>query len=166
MAYDSEKLRQTMRMWVTGVTVVGAKDGGRLYGMTVSSFTSVTLEPPLVLVCLQKRLETAQAVFNSRAFSVSMLGQGQEGLSSRFAGITPLAEGEDRFDGVALHFAEGGSPILKDSLAWLDCQVEAIHDGGTHQIVIGRVLEASGHEPGHDSDPLLYYNRAYRRFAD
>jgi flavin reductase (DIM6/NTAB) family NADH-FMN oxidoreductase RutF len=166
MSYDPDKLRQTMRMWATGVTIVSTQADSRRLGMTVSSFTSVTLEPPLILVCIQKHLPTAQAILESQAFAVSMLGQEHEGLSNRFAGFTPLAEGEDRFDGVAVQIAQTGAPILQEAMGWLDCRLHSVLDGSTHHIFMGQVVEASGYPAeGQIEAPLLYYNRGYRTLA-
>ncbi len=167
MTYDSEKLRETMRMWLTGVTIVTTQNGDLARGMTVSSFTSVTLEPPLILICLQKQTETAQAILESGSFAVSMLGADQEYLSNLFAGFIPLKEGEDRFEGLELIYAASGAPILHSSMGWLDCRVHSVLDGSTHHIFMGEVLEASGFPAdGSIQAPLLYYNRGYRRLAD
>lgn len=157
---DSQKLRQTMRLWATGVTIVTSRDGETLLGMTVSSFTSVTLEPPLILVCLQKTTITAAAILASNAFAVSMLGQGHEDVSNLFAGLTEI-DG-DRFDQVAHHFATTGSPIISGAMGWLDCQLHTIHDGSTHHIFMGEVVEASG-KPDTFKEPLIYYDREYRK---
>lgn len=164
MSYDPDKLRQTMRMWATGVTVVTAKADQHLFGMTVSSFTSVTLEPPLILVCIQKQLPTAQAILDSQSFAVSMLGEAQEEVSNRFAGFIPLAEGEDRFTGVPLHFASTGAPILQNAMGWLDCRLHSVLDGSTHHIFMGQVIESSGY-PSTIQPPLLYYDRGYRQIT-
>jgi flavin reductase (DIM6/NTAB) family NADH-FMN oxidoreductase RutF len=162
MPFDPAVFRHTMRLWATGVTVVGSAYNGELNGMTVSSFTSVTLEPPLVLICIQKTAETAETILQSRAFSVSMLGEGQEDISNLFAGYVPLAEGENRFNRVKVCYAETGSPIIADAMGWLDCQLHAVQDGSTHHIFIGEVVAASD-EPEHPIAPLIYYHRNYRK---
>lgn len=164
MAYDPIIFRQTMRLWATGVTVVSSRDGDLLRGMTVSSFTSVTLDPPLILVCLQKQTETAQAILASGLFAVSMLGEDQQEVSNLFAGYSELAADADRFDHVAFEFAATGAPIISGSMGWLDCRVHQITDGSTHHIIIGEVVAASGH-PQPSKMPLIYYNRDYRRFV-
>lgn len=162
MTFDAQLLRQTMRLWATGVTVVTARHGTAMKGTTVSSFTSVTMEPPLVLVCIQKKTETGHLIMDSGAYAVSMLAESQQHLSNLFAGFTPLPEEGDRFDGLNLMTAETGAPILADAMGWLDCRVHSILDGGTHHIFMGEVVAASGQQ-GNDPMPLIYYNREYRR---
>lgn len=166
MTYDAHTFRETMRLWATGVTVISAKHGDTMRGITVSSFTSVTLEPPLMLVCIQKHVETVPVILESGAFSVSMLGEGQEAISNTFAGFgEPLAEGENYFDRLNVIYAETGSPILADAMGWLDCKLHQTYDGNTHHIFIGQVVAASGHNPEGVQAPLLYHNRQYRKFA-
>jgi flavin reductase (DIM6/NTAB) family NADH-FMN oxidoreductase RutF len=165
MTFDATTFRQTMRLWATGVTIVAAQHEGIMRGITVSSFTSVTLDPPLILVCIQKPTEAAQAIRASGCFSVSMLGEGQEAISNLFAGFGPeLPEGANYFDDLDVIFAESGSPILAAAMGWLDCSVHATHDGSTHDIFIGRVLEASG-QGDEVKRPLLYYNTEYRQLG-
>ena len=164
MTFDPSQFRHTMRLWATGVTIVTARHNDEFRGLTVSSFTSVTLEPPLILVCVQKTSDTGQLILDSEHFAVSMLGEGQEELSNRFAGYTRLAEGETRFDGIELAFAESGSPIIKEAMAWIDCKLHSVLDSTTHHIFMGEVIAASGQ---HDEDPLplLYYNREYHKLG-
>jgi len=164
MTFDPILFRHTMRLWATGVTVVTARSGELMRGTTVSSFTSVTLEPPLILVCLQKITDTAQAILESGAFAVSMLGEGQEHLSNLFAGYVPLEPDQDRFEGIPLHVAATGSPIITEAMGWLDCKLHAAHDGSTHHIFIGQVVAASDQGEG-SPPPLLYHNREYRKLA-
>jgi flavin reductase (DIM6/NTAB) family NADH-FMN oxidoreductase RutF len=155
-------MRDTLRLWASGVTVVTSQHDSQRAGMTVSAFNSLSLEPPLVLVCLFKDTRLAQMVTDSRIFAISILNAEQAALSDRFAGRVPLAEGEDRFDSVTTTTAVTGSPILTDALAWLDCRVHALHDGGTHWIVVGAVQATGQHYDAHPA-PLIYYNRAYRQ---
>lgn len=159
---DAEALRDTLRFWASGVSIVTTFADGSRSGMTVSSFNSISLEPPLVLVCLLKDTITARQVKESGHFAVSILSEDDSYLSDRFAGRIPLAQGEDRFDGVETFTAETGSPILKQAIAWLDCTVYAIHDGGTHWIVVGLVAAAGHTEP---NAPLIYFNRGYHHLA-
>ena len=165
MTFDAQTFRQTMRLWATGVTIVAAKHDGIMRGITVSSFTSVTLDPPLILVCIQKRTEAAEAIRRSGAFAVSMLGEEQQDISNLFAGFGPeLPEGANYFDGLDVIFAESGSPILAAAMGWLDCKVHATHDGSTHDIFVGEVLEASGKSETLKR-PLLYYDTEYRQLG-
>lgn len=159
----SEDMRHTMRLWACGVTVVTTHFGGLRSGMTASSFTSIALEPPLILVCLHKKAETCQMIGESRVFAVSLLGEDHEWLSSQFAGYTQLPEGEDRFHNVSLETKVTGSPILRDAIAWMDCKVYGIQDGFTHWIFVGEVLATERMED--PVWPLVYHNRAYRHFV-
>lgn len=166
MAFNADQFRATMRLWATGVTIVGARggDGQTLRGMTASSFTSVTLDPPLILVCLQKDTETSDCILETGSFAVSMLGEGQEEISNLFAGFVPLAEDENRFDRMQVKYATTGAPILANAMGWLDCKVYQTYDGSTHHIFIGEVVEASG-QGEEVLRPLLYYNRDYRQLG-
>jgi flavin reductase (DIM6/NTAB) family NADH-FMN oxidoreductase RutF len=157
---DPEILRSVMRRWATGVTLVTAHDGRRPHGMTVSSFTSVSLDPALILVSLETTTETHRMVQESGAFGVSILAEGQEDLAERFSGR--VADGDDRFAGVSYKTAATGAPIPEGALAFLDCRVVAAHPAGTHTLFIGQV-EAAGFRQ--DGRPLLYYDRDYRRLA-
>lgn len=156
MAVDSNTLRMTMRQWATGVTVVTTVAGSERAGMTVSSFTSVSLEPPTVLVCLNKESYAHALVKRSGLFAISMLGAGQEALSNRFAGLEPAVT--DRFEGLNLTTAQTGCPLLPRAIAWLDCIVRSEHDTYTHTIFIGEVVFARRDA---ERAPLVYHNRSY-----
>jgi flavin reductase (DIM6/NTAB) family NADH-FMN oxidoreductase RutF len=157
MSLDPQRLRATMRQWATGVTVVTTQAGDRRAGMTVSSFTSVALEPPTVLVCLNKSTYAHDLVRESGVYAISMLAAGQEALSNRFAGFDPSIT--DRFEGLELTAAETGSPLLPGAAAWLDCQVRSTVDTGTHTIFIAEVVYA---QVDAEAAPLVYHNRGYR----
>lgn len=147
-----------MRQWVTGVTVVTTVHEGVRAGMTVSSFTSVSLEPPTVLVCLNKTTFAHAQVTKSGVYAVSLLANGQEAISNRFAGLEPNVT--DRFEGVETATAETGSPLIVGAVGLLDCIVRAAHDANTHTIFIGEVVFA---QAGPEQVPLVYYNRKYQR---
>jgi flavin reductase (DIM6/NTAB) family NADH-FMN oxidoreductase RutF len=153
--------RELMRQWATGVTLVTAQDGDGPHGMTVSSFTSLSLEPPLILVSLEKGSRTHKVVSDVGQFAVVLLHAGQQSVAERFSGGIP--DSLARFDGVPYRLSTGGSPILDDALAYLDCRVAESHGAGTHTIFIGEVL---GGQAIADGSPLLYFNRAYRRMAE
>lgn len=163
MPVERNTLRDTLRFWSSGVSVVAttAKNarGLKYAGMTVSAFNSLSLEPPLILICLAKETTTTNAILDSRLFSVSILGGDQAYLGDRFAGRIDLPANGDRFDGIPVETAVTGAPILRDALAWLDCRVHTLHDGSTHWIIIGEVV-ATGHKDEAIS-PLIYFNRAY-----
>jgi flavin reductase (DIM6/NTAB) family NADH-FMN oxidoreductase RutF len=161
MPLDPQILRLTMRQWATGVTVVTSVAGADRSGMTVSSFTSVSLEPPTVLVCLNKNTHTHALVAKSGVYAISLLAANQEALSNRFAGFEP--DLEDRFDGVPIATAETGAPLLVGALAWLDCRVKQSVDTSTHTIYIGEVVDVQVHS---EDEPLIYHNRRYRLLVD
>lgn len=163
MSLDPEAMRRTMRLWACGVTVVTASDGERRAGMTASSFTSISLEPPLILVCLHKESETCQLVQETQKFAVSFLGENQADISSQFAGYTPLPEGADRFYNIETFTHTTGSPILKDAIGWMDCSVYGVQDGATHLIFVAEVIATDRKDD--PVYPLVYHNRAYREFV-
>lgn len=158
MAATPEQLRDTLRLWASGVSVVTTASSERRSGMTVSAFNSLSIDPPLVLVCLHKDASTAQLLQETRHFAVSILAESQADVSDRFAGRVPLDNKEERFIGVPTRTILTGSPILAECVAWLDCNVREQYDGSSHWIVIGEVL-ATGVYP--NRRPLIYYNRGY-----
>ncbi len=160
MTADPEQLRSAMRQWATGVAIVTASHNGISHGMTVSSFTSVSLTPPQVLISLAQDTRTHALVRESKFFGVTLLAQGQQDKSDRFAGRIP--DDQERLAGLETFSLETGVPLLKDGLANFDCRVIATFTSGTHTIFIGAVLAAQSHP---EADPLLYYNREYRRIV-
>lgn len=156
-----DELREVMRFWASGVAVVGAEFDGVRHGMTVSSFTSLSLEPPLVMVSLQKATRTHDLVIGSEAFAVTVLGEDQQAVSNRFAGME--SEDEDRFVGIETYTLETGSPLLHHGLAFFDCRLVGQHDAGTHTVIIGEVVAAQINEHGDQIAPLVYFNRDYRK---
>ena len=158
MTVDTDALRNTMRKWASAITVVTSISGEQRAGVTASSFTSVALEPPTILICLQDYIKTYHLIQESGVFAVSILKSYQAHLSAQFAGFVPLPEGEDRFYGVEIMTQATGVPILKDSLAWMDCRLTTIHPVGTTGIIVGEVI-ATGQSL--DGDPLVYHNRGY-----
>jgi flavin reductase len=160
MVINSESFRAAMAHWASGVTVVTTVHEGQKIGITASSFSSVSLEPPRVLVCVAKRLYTHKVIEATGIFAVNILSGAQQEIGMRFAGRVP--EGEDRFAGVEVFQDKTGAPLLMDVLAWLDCRLHAAFDGGDHTIFVGDVVAASAVEEG---DPILYYNRQWRQVA-
>jgi len=161
MTVSSDDLRLWMRRWASGVTLVTAHDRQGPHGMTVSSFTSLSLDPPLIMVSLEVGSRTHKMVREGGRFAVVMLQADQQELAERFAGVVP--DSEPRFAGVAFTRSPGGAPIPDERLAYLDCRVVDTHPAGTHTVFIGQV---TGGEAAEDGAPLLYFNRAYRRLAD
>ena len=156
-----QTMRKTRGLFASGVAVVTTVHEGKLRGVTVSAFSSLSLNPPLVLICLANESESKDWIAESSVFAVNILGDAQEFLSERFAARAPIVN--TRFEGVPYHTAITGSPILAESLAWYDCRVEATHDGGDHTIFIGRV-EAVGFG-AEGKPPLLYFANRYQRLG-
>jgi len=153
---DAEELRNVMARFPTGVTVVATVGGeGQPRGLTVNSFTSVSLDPPLVLVCIDRASSSHDRVVSSGTYAVSILGGDQGYLARRFA-VDPSAERFDEVDWVA---CPTGDPVLVGAAGWMGCTVEAVHPGGDHSIVLGRV-DAAGVT---DVDALAFYRG---RFED
>ena len=158
MPVTPDEFRDALGRWASGVTIVTSRSGERVHGMTVSAFSSVSLDPPLVLVCADKSSDTCTLIAESGVFAVNILAHGQDALSQRFAAQVDEAR---RFEGIAVESAVTGAPLLR-GLASLDCTLVAAHDAGDHVIYIGRV-EALRHSP--DAQPLLYYRGAYRKLS-
>ncbi len=156
MSVDAETLRSAMRAWATGVTIVSARSDGLRHGMTVSSFTSISLEPPLVLVSLAASSQTHDLVLRSGYFGVTILASDQQEISVRFAAHLP--ESEERFAGIETEPLSSGVPFVKGGLAYLDCRVATNYPAGTNTLIVGEVIAAKGVE---DVNPLLYFNQAY-----
>ena len=141
MSVLPDRFKQVLAQVAAGVTVVTARAADdQPIGVTASSFTSVSLDPPLVLVCLQKRLFAHRAIIERGTFAVSVLAVEQVELGMRFAGLLPGIE--DRFAGLPVTTAMTGNPILPDCLAWVDCRLWNLYDGGDHSILVGEVLAA------------------------
>lgn len=154
---DPQRLRQVLGHYPTGVTVVTAVDeDGEPTGMVLGSFTSVSLDPPLVAYLPQKSSSSYARLRASRSFCVNVLSADQEELCRRFA-----AKSDDKFRGVAWRPASGGAPILEGSLAWLECEVVRTVDAGDHDIVMGRVRDLGLPGPG---SPLLFFQGGYGGF--
>lgn len=153
---DPKLFRQAMGQFATGVTVVATLDReGQPRGLTVSSFCSVSLDPPLILVCVDNRSEAHPAFLASKLFGVSVLAEEQQDVSRRFASLET--------DRNSFAFARGpeGAPLVPGALARIECALHADYDGGDHRIYVGRVLSLEA-RPGR---PLVYHASGYRRLA-
>jgi flavin reductase (DIM6/NTAB) family NADH-FMN oxidoreductase RutF len=151
----SDQFRQVMGNFATGITVVTTHDKeGKPYGLTVNSFTSVSLNPVLVLVCLDLRLSGLQSFRDSRHFGISILSEHQEDISRVFARKDAERPSEIFFEGKL------GMPLLKNALAIMECQTVKIYEGGDHLIFLGEVDNAEVIQPDH---PLLYFRGKYRK---
>lgn len=153
---DARTLRDAMGCFATGVTIITAHGAdGEPVGLTANSFTSVSLDPPLLLVCIANNAGSAETLRSIDAFAVNVLQIGQQPVSNLFAG-----KSEDRFAGTRWEVGEYGAPILPSSLGIFECKRHALHEAGDHFILVGRVEKAS-FEPRRD--PLLYFRGKYRR---
>ena len=164
MNIDSEPisdaaLRKIRGLFASGVVAVTTAYDGQLRGIAVSAFSSVSLDPPLVLICIADEVSSRDMIAASGIFAVNILSDDQEFLSERFAARAPIVN--NRFEGVPYHVAATGAPILDDSIAWYDCRVSAKHDGGDHTIFVGRVEAIGFGDPARQ--PLLYYANRYAR---
>jgi flavin reductase (DIM6/NTAB) family NADH-FMN oxidoreductase RutF len=154
--HDPRTLRDALGCFATGVTVVTCLGpDGEPAGLTVNSFTSVSLDPPLLLVCVHKMAASAETLTTASHFAVNVLQTGQQPASIRFS-----TRDQDRFGATPWSCGEAGAPILKDSLGVFECERYGVHDGGDHHILVGQVVKAS-FDAG--LDPLLYFRGRYRR---
>lgn len=156
MTLDPEQLRRAMRAWTTGVAVVTAIHAGIRYGMTVNSFTSISLEPPLISIALKRLTHTCELVEKSGEFALTILSVDQGDLSDRFAGKLP--DITDRFDGVETSKLLIDAPLLKGGMAYFNCRVVNSLPAGENTLFIAEVIAASGEGEG---DPLVYHNRVF-----
>lgn len=155
---DPQSLRLAMRHWVAGVTVVTSVHQGVVHGMTVSSFTSISLIPPMILVSMDRASRTRALVSASGFFAVTILAREHEMLSERFAGRLGL-DGE-RLEGLELETLVSGAPFIRGGLAYFDCRVASTQEAGTSTVFFGEVMAARSLP---DGDPLVYSNRTYYR---
>ena len=155
MQFDSRAFRSALGQFATGVTVVSVRDGEGVHGMTANAFTSVSLEPPLVLVCVDKRNRTHALIHQEGKFGISVLEEEHEAVSRHFAGARDIP--------VDITWIEEGvnTPVIKEALAWLDCTLWQAYDGGDHTIFVGKVEALSA--PG--GRPLIFFQGAYRQLA-
>ncbi|MBV8772062.1 MAG: flavin reductase family protein [Deltaproteobacteria bacterium] len=158
MPIDKNELRRVMGHFATGVTVITTvSDQGTPYGLTANAFMSVSLEPPLLLISVDKKAESYPYFEQSKVFTINVLRDDQEGLSRRFA-----VSGGNKFEGIAFHRGANNVPILEDTLAHIECRLFASYDGGDHTLYLGEILEAETRE----GKPLLFYRGGYRAFAE
>lgn len=158
MSIGAAEFRRVLGHYATGVTVVASADrDGGVWGLTANAVSSVSLVPPLVLVCVDRESDTHRAIEASEAFAISVLGEGDERIARRFAD----APVETKFEGIAYREESTGAPVLDDALAWVDCRLWATYDGGDHSIFVGEVVAADAREGA----PLLYFRGGYGRLA-
>jgi len=157
VAIDKSELRRIMGHFATGVTVITTRDeSGRPFGLTANAVTSVSLTPPLILVCVDKTADTYPYFDRSKVFAVNILSDAQEGVSRRFA-----TTGIEKFEGIGYHRTETGCAVLDDAVGHMDCRIVDSYDAGDHTIYMGEVLSADAN----DVPPLLFYRGGYRKLA-
>ncbi len=153
MSLGPDAFRAVMGRFASGVTVVTTTDAAGVdHGMTVSAFASVSLEPPLVVMCIDHAASIHDVLVACEHFAVNILSSTQEALARRFA-----ETGAQRFDGIGYEHGERGMPVLHDVLAYLECRRTALHEAGDHTVIIGETLAASVR----DARPLLYYRGGF-----
>jgi flavin reductase (DIM6/NTAB) family NADH-FMN oxidoreductase RutF len=155
MSIDPRELRNVMGHFATGVTIITTKDKtGKPFGLTANAFSSLSLTPPLVLVCVDKAVDCYACFEDSKVFAVNFLGEEQEQLSRRFA-----TKGIEKFEGVACRVGELGTPLLEGTLGYIECKVVNSYDGGDHTIYVGEIHGASAS----GDRPLLFFKGKYYR---
>lgn len=156
-ALEPRAYRDLIGRFATGVTVITTHIDGEVRAMTANSITSVSLDPLLVLVCVERRASLHDLLMESGVFAVNILGDDQRGLSEMFARRSEL---DEPMGGVPFVTGATGSPLIEGVIGWLDCEVWQTYDGGDHTIVVGRVVDMSMSRP--DAHPLLFFRGQYR----
>ncbi len=154
--FDSAHFRAVLGHFCSGICIITAMDGNEPVGLTCQSFTSVSLDPALVAFVPGKSSTSWPRIEKAGVFCVNVLSEDQEDLCRVFANT-----GADKFRGVGWRPAESGSPLIHDTLAWIDCRIETVHDAGDHLLVVGSVIELNATQSG---KPLLFYRGGYGRF--
>ncbi|HUR82522.1 MAG TPA: flavin reductase family protein [Thermoanaerobaculia bacterium] len=157
MPVDDAQFKLAMSHFASGVTVVTTEHEGTPYGMTVASFASLSLNPPLVLICIEKSVKSHDAIAGAERFGVNILAQEQAEVSNRFAS----KKIDDRFAGVAWDRGELGMPLIDGAICALECRVHSQLPGGDHSIFVGEVMSVRTQE----AKPLVYFRSGYRELA-
>lgn len=158
MAPTKEHFRRAMGRFATGVTLITTTLDGEKHGMTANAVTSLSLEPMMLLVCVDKNADSHDILSKAGVFAVNILAEGQSELSNRFA--KKEFDGAHDMDKVPHTIAESGAPIIDGAIAYIDCRTVTEHHGGDHTIFIGEVLDAREMNGG---NPLLFYGGRYGR---
>jgi 3-hydroxy-9,10-secoandrosta-1,3,5(10)-triene-9,17-dione monooxygenase reductase component len=155
---DLQELRRVMGHFATGVTVVTTKDGeGTPFGLTANAFASLSLDPPLALICVDKAAQCYSCFEGSKIFAINVLGEEQEEISRRFA-----TKGAQKFNGIPWHKSESGLALLDGAISHIECKVVHTYDGGDHTIYVGEVLRATTT----GDRPLIFYRGKYHRLPE
>jgi flavin reductase (DIM6/NTAB) family NADH-FMN oxidoreductase RutF len=161
---SARQVREVLAHRAAGVAVVTTRVGDELRGLTVTAWCSASLDPPLVLVCVEAVTASHEAIVDSGAFGLTILAREQEALADRFAGRA-IPVGPD-FAGVPHMRAVTGAPLLIGGIGWLDCRVVANHPAATHSIVVGEVVAAAAADDADALAPLIYLRRRYVQPTD
>jgi flavin reductase (DIM6/NTAB) family NADH-FMN oxidoreductase RutF len=153
--------RRIVGHFATGVTVITTTNDGWLHGMTANAFISVSLDPLLLLVSVDKKAHAHDELIKSGRFGVCVLGEDQEELSTLFAATAPPEEGQLR--GAAFHLSDEGTPVLDGSIAFIECAVRERYEGGDHTLFLAEVADG---QVLSDAPPLIFYQAKYRKLAD
>lgn len=153
---EAAVFRQVLGHFPTGVTIVTATNDRKPVGLAVGSFTSLSLEPPLVAFCPANTSSSWPLIQQAGKFCVNILASDQEGMCRHFA-----SKSDDKFAGIGYRQSPLGSPILDGVLAWIDCMIDEVHPGGDHVIVVGRVHDL---QVSHEGGPLVFFRGGYGRF--
>jgi flavin reductase (DIM6/NTAB) family NADH-FMN oxidoreductase RutF len=156
-----EQLRQAMRRWATGVSVVCSQFSEIRHGMTVNSFTSISLDPPHVTVTMANWTRTYRLTMQSEIFAVTVLNDRQQSIADRFAGRS--RDHEDRFEGLEIFNLVTGAPLIAGGLAHIDCKVVHTYPLKSSTLIVGEVVAATC---AVDTNPLIYFNRTYHRLTE
>lgn len=159
MAIEAD-FKQALACWASGVSVVTVRSGDLMYGVTVSSFSSLSLNPPLILFCLNAASNMLPLLDETQSFAVNILAEGQGNVSGYFA--APNRDPSPDFGDIAVVDGAGPHPVLVGASAYLQCKLHNRIDEGDHAIVIGQVTAAVG---DHDASPLVYFQRGYREIT-
>jgi len=158
MAIDNQAFKDTLKLWASGVSVITTNSSEGEQGMTATSFASVSMDPPQILICVNETTETGTAILESKKFAVNILTTEQEQTSNQFAGGSSMIE---RFKNVKWHPGDLDLPIFDESLASIECNVVEQVKAGTHWVIIGEIQ----HTQCNEGAPLLYFNSSYRSVA-
>jgi 3-hydroxy-9,10-secoandrosta-1,3,5(10)-triene-9,17-dione monooxygenase reductase component len=157
VAFDVAHFKEAMSRFATGVTIVSGLEDGQPVGFTCQSFVSLSIDPPFVAVAPARTSTSWPRIARAGSFCVNVLGDHQQQICEGFA-----VSGGDKFVGVDWHPAPAtGAPVIEGSLAWVDCDVELVHDAGDHELIIGKVLDLGSGE----GSPLLFYRRGFATVA-
>ena len=158
MAIDPRELRNVFGVFATGVTIITTNDvNGKPFGLTANSYTSLSLDPPLVLVCVDKKVDCYACFEQSKVFAVNFLAEDQEQLSTRFA-----TKGIEKFEGVPIRQGSVGVPLLEGAIGFIECKLVNGYEGGDHTIYVGEVQAASAS----GERPLLFFKGKYKKLPE